>query len=585
VLQVPRGRYSVIGVVSNGDVDNRIDALLGDPGVEIDGDSTVALDATAAEPFHPSVQGVATDRSHYAETGVLSTPARGTGGQGQLVVVESYYPMAANRLAPMSGDPAVFEAQHVFRLQAPPLVVAVGGGDPLAEIVPAGPAEVPPGTTTLTAVDAGAGADMSGTAGKLAVVRLPNIGDRTAVTERADAAGAAMVAFVDESRSRVQPFQLFDWADIPVVAAGGASATSLVAAGRSGATVTVTSAASPFAYDIARRGISEIDPTPVVRGAERRRLARIDERFHHDADGTGATYDSRGPVWSSAFGYLASAGPLPERRTSYVTPEVVWQSQAEGTYLGELFVGFPPLDLVGRLSMDRGATYAPGSRQRLGWLRRPQWPGLVAEFFEDTFCPAGPAIRTSDTLFIHVVPFQDGPDRLTCGDALDETLTVRQDGRVVGREAYNSGTFPVTPGDADFVVDYEQSGRAPYEHHSTTRWSFRSGEPSEGEDLLPMLTVGYGVPLDIENRPTGDTATFTVRNVADPSARIRPLKVWTSTDHGATWRRAAVTRSTARRFTATLPEVAAGTAVSLRIDASDRAGNRIEQTLVDAYTG
>ena len=85
-------------------------------------------------------------------------------------------------------------------------------------------------------------------------------------------------------------------------------------------------------------------------------------------------------------------------------------------------------------------------------------------------------------------------------------------------------------------------------------------------------------------RLTGDTATLTVRNVADTRARIRPLKVWTSTDHGATWHPAAVTRRTDRKFAVTLPDFPAGSVVSLKVDARDRHGSRIEQTLVDAYT-
>jgi hypothetical protein len=35
----------------------------------------------------------------------------------------------------------------------------------------------------------------------------------------------------------------------------------------------------------------------------------------------------------------------------------------------------------------------------------------------------------------------------------------------------------------------------------------------------------------------------------------------------------------------TLPRVAPGTGVSPKVDATDVAGNRIEQSLVDAYTG
>jgi len=586
-LQVPVGRYSVIGSVGNsGWWDNRLEAVVGDPDLTVDGPTTVAFDGSAGVPFRPRLQGVATDRPLFAETGLLSTPARGTGGESLLLDVFSYYPMAATLLTPMEGDPEVFEAQHVFRLQAPPLTVAVGDGDPLPEVVPTGPFanELTAGTTTLTAVDVGDGSSFAGTGGRLAVVRLPGLFERAAITRRAQEAGTAMIAFVDEARSRLDPVRFEEWADVPAIAAGGSSATALVAAGRAGAAVTVEITASPVVYDLVKTGVTDIDPAPVIGRPEQRRLARIDERYHHDADGTGPTSDARGPMSAASFGYLASAGPLPSRRTSYVTPDVAWQSQAEGQFLGELFPGFETL-LVGALSMDPGISYEPRSRQSATWLRRPQWPGLVSEPSGDPFCYALPNLRTSDTLFLYVVPFQDAFGRVTCGDALDETLTVRRNGVVVRSEAYNSGIFPIAGGTADFEISYEQDGQAPYVHHSTTRWTFRSGHPTGGDDLLPLVTVGYRLPLDLSNRLTGDTATFTVRNIADGSIRARSLRVWTSTDHGATWQRAEVDRRSDRRFDADLPHVAAGTAVSLKIDARDRNGNRIEQTLVDAYMG
>jgi hypothetical protein len=247
--------------------------------------------------------------------------------------------------------------------------------------------------------------------------------------------------------------------------------------------------------------------------------------------------------------------------------------------------------------MDAGTAYEPGSRQRLTYLRRPQWPGLISRSFSDPFCPAGPPLRTADTVFVHVVPFQDGYGRLTCADALDETLTLRRNGVVVGTADHSAATFPIERGEADLQLHYEQTGEAPYPHRSTTTWTVPSTEPEDGEALLPLLTVSYGLPLDTRNRPTGDTASLTVRNIADDDdgagsggggdggqrRRIRGLTAWTSVDHGATWQPAPVTRTAATRFDVGLPDAPSGTPVSLRVDAGDRQGSRIEQTLIDAY--
>jgi subtilisin family serine protease len=588
-LQVPAGRYSVIGMVFNGDGDNGVEAQVGDPDVVVDGDTTVRFDGAAAEPFEPRLRGVETAPPLFSDAALLSTPARGAGGRPVVIRSQISYPMAGLRVAPMEGDPDVFAARQIFRLQAPPWTVDIGadGSDDPVEIVPAGTRQPEAGETTLTAIDAGDGRDLSGTAGGLAVVRLPDLGQRAAVTDRAVEAGTAMLAFVDETRPHLDPAMGFEvWADLPVIAAGGESATALVAAAAAGSPVTMTATASPFVYDLAPPAAAEIDPTPVIGRDEQRRLARIDERFHRDADGTGPTYDSRSLALSD-YGWVASAGPLPERRTAYVTPGVAWVSAAVGPYEGELF-GNPELRvmLVGQLSMDAGTAYEAGSRQQHTYLRRPQWPGMVGSVFRDPFCPAGPPRRTVDEVLVHVVPFQDGYGRLTCADALDETLTLRRDGVVVGNADHSAATFPVESGDADLQLHYQQNGRAPYLHRSTTTWTFHSTEPEEGEALLSLLTVSYALPLDTRNRPTGDTASLTVRNIADDGSqprRIRSLTAWTSVDRGATWQPASVTRTAATRFDVGLPDAPSGTPVSLRVDTGDHHGSRIEQTLIDAY--
>jgi hypothetical protein len=55
-------------------------------------------------------------------------------------------------------------------------------------------------------------------------------------------------------------------------------------------------------------------------------------------------------------------------------------------------------------------------------------------------------------------------------------------------------------------------------------------------------------------------------------------------DDGVTWRQASIHPTGGGAYRVTLPRVDAGTGVSLRVDARDTAGNRVEQTLYDAYT-
>jgi hypothetical protein len=101
---------------------------------------------------------------------------------------------------------------------------------------------------------------------------------------------------------------------------------------------------------------------------------------------------------------------------------------------------------------------------------------------------------------------------------------------------------------------------------------------------LPLLTVDYELPLDTLNQPTGRAAQLAVGNVTGTDQhRVARMRAWTSVDGGATWQAAPVERDRGRRNDLTLPSVARGTAVSLRVDAVDQAGG-IRQTLFDAYT-
>jgi hypothetical protein len=103
---------------------------------------------------------------------------------------------------------------------------------------------------------------------------------------------------------------------------------------------------------------------------------------------------------------------------------------------------------------------------------------------------------------------------------------------------------------------------------------------------VPLLSVDYALPLDVDNHPDRDTATFTVRQThAVPAQEITTLKVWTSVDDGKTWTPAGTTRSTADIFTARLPVPAAGQFVSLRVEATGSAGSGIDQTIIRAYRG
>ena len=581
---VPVGRYSVLGDVSSSDFDADVVAQVGEPDITITGDTTVTFDGAAAVPFDPTLRGVEAAPPVDSNSALVTTPRAGTGGFGLLIEVFAWYPQPPVRLTPMEADPEVFSSFQIYRLQAPHLS-AVAGGDPIALTSVAGH-QLTPGEHTLTAVDAGDGSDLSGAAGQLAVVQLPDdLEERAAVSQRAADAGVALLAFVDEQRPvlTISPIFADQWGDVPVVAVAGSDATRIRAAATAGESVTVTLTASPFVYDIVTPETNVVDPEPVVSRAEQRQLATLQERFHRDPDGVGPTGERRYPISVSLMN-LDTEGPLPERRTAHVTPDVTWQSIVFGSGFIRFFGELIPVDNIA-VAMDAGQTYSGGSRQTVTWLRRPLAPGPVGGPQGASFCQPLPVSRSGDTLHVWLAPFQDGRDRFGCTDPEESTMTLSRDGTVLGTTNEVFADFPLPAEPGTYRLSYDQAGHGPYATRSTTAWTFPSG-PSDAEQLIPLLVVDYRLPLDTMNRPTGRTATFTVHQVTGADQqRFRSVRVWTSTDDGATWRRASVERRDGGSFRVTLPRVDRGTAVSLRVDARDVAGSRIEQTLFGAYTG
>jgi hypothetical protein len=583
-LPVPKGRYAVLGQVSSGDRDSRVTAQAGLPETTIDRDTTIVLDGAAAMPLAPTVTGVETGPPVASSTYMAITPELGGGGVG----LESYswYPEPPVRVTPMSGDPEQFTSQSIYRLQKPHFTARVGD-EPIEVVKNHAPGELAEGEQTLVAVDAGDGTDLSGAAGKLAVVQVPlDPFERIAITERAVAAGVALLAFVDEGREvlTLDGYGFAWWAEVPSIAAAGPAATRLRAAGAAGEEVTVTLTGSPYVYDIVGPYSAEVDPAPVIDRREQQRLARLDERFHRDPDGEGIVGDRRYPI-SVTLMNLDSEGPLVERRTAHVTPDVEWASIA----FADIHQDWGGGDVfTTAASMDNGRSYAPGSRTTLRWGERPLRPGPVGIPLGISFCQPLPVARTADTLSVWLAPFQDRPDGYGCADPDTAKMTLERDGVVIGTSEAPFGDFPVPGAAGTYRLVYEQQAEAaPYPHDSSTTWTFRSAAPADGatEARIPLLVVDYDLPLDTLNRPTGRTAELKVHQVTGtPDRAIRLLKVWTSTDDGTTWRPATVSSTGTRTWRLTLPNAAPGTGISLKVDATDTAHNRIQQTLIDTYT-
>jgi hypothetical protein len=238
--------------------------------------------------------------------------------------------------------------------------------------------------------------------------------------------------------------------------------------------------------------------------------------------------------------------------------------------------------------------YAPGSRTTADWARELFRPGpYSATGVSTSTCTPQPTTRADGNIHVELVDLQDLPDGFDClqgTGVTTQTMRLYLGDRLLGTADSSVADFavPTGPGSGPYRLTYDEATSAiPVSTSTSTTWTFRSAAPA-GVRLvrLPLLTIGYDLPLNLDNHPDGDTAVLTVARVAGSgSAPVTGLRLWTSTDGGATWAAAPIHALGAGRYAVTLPHVAAGQAVSLRAEAADAGGSAVDQTVIDAYHG
>ncbi len=324
------------------------------------------------------------------------------------------------------------------------------------------------------------------------------------------------------------------------------------------------------------------------------KMARVTVRFYGLDGNTAPVEDSRYGLTSTGFLAVQNVSFVPggSVRTDYVGtgPQIRWNDEAAPplTVKGQNFQGFWVTEVPGFTS------YAPGSQHALSWVKQPFAPGpYSATKLSVSACAPPPFARTRAYLQISVVAMQDLPDGYTCIEPLsaNPVFHLFLDGREIKAVHPRDGIFKLPPQEGTYRLTYS-AVTAPILTVSTrtnTAWTFRSAAPAGSADVrVPVLVVRYDLPLNLDNHPDAKTATFTVGRVpGTPRAKVLGFKLWTSVDGGKTWQAAAVTALSggAGRFAGTLPSVAAGVGVSLRVAASDAGGSKITQTIINAYHG
>ncbi|MGK5555169.1 S8 family peptidase [Actinomadura kijaniata] len=327
-------------------------------------------------------------------------------------------------------------------------------------------------------------------------------------------------------------------------------------------------------------------PRHVITPAERARMARVHQRFAaFDGDlSKGLTEKRYGltPSGSLMGGFEAgSQVPAGSTRTDYLTP---------GRWLDEAFpTAVNNGDWVDQLPItERG----PGTSLTYTWGRQPLRPGPVSgRGLAISECAPPPVTRAPGNLRVVLVDLQARPDGFDCGyfgtdpqapdHPFKRRLALYEGDRKIGERAARGADFtlPKRAGTYRLTYDNDVAGFVPVSVRTSTAWTFRS---SPSRRRVPLLQVDYDLGLDLDGRPSGRPATFDVSRVEGEPTRVTGLKVWASLDDGATWKAVPATGK-GNRFTAQLPVVSAGQALSIRVSATDDGGSGIDQTIIRAH--
>jgi subtilisin family serine protease len=213
------------------------------------------------------------------------------------------------------------------------------------------------------------------------------------------------------------------------------------------------------------------------------------------------------------------------------------------------------------------------------WLRQVVRPATSEEY--------GLSERTGDKLTFQVAELSDAtPGHYGYVDSTVDTAQGKlyADGQLVGDSVVGGyGTFDVAPDKASYRFELDVQRRAPWAAYSTsthTEWSFASAHTDE-ETALPLLSVDHDLDgLDLLNRAESKGELELGLSVRDQEGSItaKALKAWVSYDDGTTWKEVRV-----RHGKAEIKHPKGAEFVSLRVQASDGAGNQVDQTVLRAY--
>ncbi|MEU7779217.1 S8 family serine peptidase [Micromonospora parva] len=583
-LQVEEGPYLVEALIEHGaPLDEQI-TLVTDPELLVDRDLTVVLDPRKGTPVRIETPKPTEQRS------TISFYEHRVFGNGRQVDhgVMTYSTIQQVNVTPTrpvrQGE---FEFASRWQLVAPMVDAKISGVSGPLDINLLGYSPAPADRRKLPLVWAGTGtpAELTRVRGAAALLTSSPDASEEEQIAAAAAAGAAVVLIVrpaDFSAWTVwQP--LGERLPVPSMVVANDDGQRLIAAARKGrATLDLTlTVDSPYLYDVWQ----------VSKG-------RVPERITHTVTGknTAEVTASYGDVGGTPWASEQRFGWRPWQETSWnddQRPVRTGTTRQEFVSAGDNWWQHQVLHKVtwswGRLLgglTQQPRQYAADDRVAETWHAPVIRPAV----------PAGGGVpvptRTGDTLNLRVAEFvdADGNFREAGGSDESDTVAIRvsRDGQQIADLSGGWAPVPTTAKSARYRLDLttqRSSDEWRYGTRTDTAWEFTSARPAgDAATPLSLLQVDYRVPADLSGTVRGNRSHqvgLTLRQPAGvPAPTGTSVRVQVSFDGGVTWR-TAPTKGSGTRYTATVP-AGRGT-VSLRVHAADRAGNTVDQTVLQAY--
>jgi len=289
-----------------------------------------------------------------------------------------------------------------------------------------------------------------------------------------------------------------------------------------------------------------------------------------------------------AFVFTPAIGMnLPFRRDEYYSTKNVQWAFSNEVYKYTPEAGYEYLTLV-----DSAAkAYPAGRTTRVDWQRGVFGPSMPDPRIGNPGRDALPwSARDGDSIGIYVPSFADGtPERLGDATLESEHTTLIRNGQEIGAsDSLAIQTFAVPADEATYELTKVTQRADNWTKLSpviSSRWTFRSKRTPDGvETALPLLNVRYTPQLDEHNRAPQGRFEFPVTVQTAFKAPVRPivsLQLSASFDDGKTWQPVPVRRTGASGWKASLNQTSGF--VTLRAQAVDAAGNRVDQTITRAY--